>query len=101
MTIPKAEVRSLTEFEEEGEALTFSYAIPGLSRFRVNTFKQRGETLDRLPRDPLRDPLVPDISGAGRVPASEVLVVTGRVAGPLQSWHILRTTRALSICSVD
>src|SRR6188474_3403697 len=36
-----AEVRSLTEFEEAGEA-DFSYSIPGLSRFRVNTFKQRG-----------------------------------------------------------
>jgi twitching motility protein PilT len=36
-----AEVRSVTEFEADGEA-DFSYAIPGLSRFRVNTFKQRG-----------------------------------------------------------
>jgi twitching motility protein PilT len=36
-----AEVRSLTEFEEEGEA-DFSYAISGLARFRVNAFKQRG-----------------------------------------------------------
>ncbi|MGA8746986.1 MAG: type IV pilus twitching motility protein PilT [Solirubrobacterales bacterium] len=36
-----AEVRSLTEFEEDGEA-DYSYAIPGLARFRVNTFKQRG-----------------------------------------------------------
>src|SRR6476620_7692051 len=36
-----AEVRSLTEFEECGEA-DFSYAIKGLSRFRVNAFKQRG-----------------------------------------------------------
>ncbi len=36
-----AEVRSLTEFEEEGEA-DFSYSISGLARFRVNTFKQRG-----------------------------------------------------------
>ncbi len=36
-----AEVRSLTEFEQAGEA-DFSYSIPGLSRFRVNTFKQRG-----------------------------------------------------------
>jgi twitching motility protein PilT len=36
-----AEVRSLTEFEEDGEA-DFSYSIPGLARFRVNTFKQRG-----------------------------------------------------------
>jgi len=36
-----AEVRSMTEFEECGEA-DFSYAIKGLSRFRVNAFKQRG-----------------------------------------------------------
>jgi len=36
-----AEVRSLTEFEECGEA-DFSYSIKGLSRFRVNAFKQRG-----------------------------------------------------------
>src|SRR3954465_11907231 len=36
-----AEVRSLTEFEESGEA-DFSYSVPGLSRFRVNVFKQRG-----------------------------------------------------------
>ncbi len=36
-----AEVRSLTEFEEDGEA-DYSYAIPGVARFRVNTFKQRG-----------------------------------------------------------
>ena len=36
-----AEVRSVTEFEEAGEA-DFSYSVPGVSRFRVNTFKQRG-----------------------------------------------------------
>src|SRR6187200_1866749 len=36
-----AETRSLTEFEECGEA-DFSYSIKGLSRFRVNAFKQRG-----------------------------------------------------------
>ncbi len=36
-----AEARSLTEFEEEGEA-DYSYAIPGVARFRINTFKQRG-----------------------------------------------------------
>ena len=36
-----AEARSLTEFEEDGEA-DFSYALPGVSRFRVNAFKQRG-----------------------------------------------------------
>jgi twitching motility protein PilT len=38
-----AETRSLTEFEEAGEA-DFSYSIPGVSRFRVNAFKQRGST---------------------------------------------------------
>jgi twitching motility protein PilT len=36
-----AEVRSQTEFEADGEA-DFSYSIPGVSRFRVNAFKQRG-----------------------------------------------------------
>src|SRR3954447_7921899 len=36
-----AEVRSLTEFEEWGGAV-FSYSVSGLSRFRVNVFKQRG-----------------------------------------------------------
>src|SRR5258707_2801779 len=36
-----AEARSQTEFEEAAEA-DFCYSIPGLSRFRVNTFKQRG-----------------------------------------------------------
>src|SRR4051795_9915278 len=38
-----AEVRSQTEYEEAGEA-DFSYSIPGVSRFRVNTFRQRGST---------------------------------------------------------
>jgi twitching motility protein PilT len=36
-----AEPRSLSEFESEGEA-DFSYALPGVSRFRVNVFRQRG-----------------------------------------------------------
>jgi twitching motility protein PilT len=36
-----AEARSRVEFEEDGEA-DFSYALEGVSRFRVNTFKQRG-----------------------------------------------------------
>jgi twitching motility protein PilT len=35
--------RSQNEFEADGEA-DFSYSIPDLSRFRVNTFKQRGTT---------------------------------------------------------
>jgi twitching motility protein PilT len=33
--------RSLSEFESDGEA-DFSYALPGVSRFRVNVFRQRG-----------------------------------------------------------
>src|ERR1700761_2807968 len=36
-----AEPRSVSEFEADGEA-DFSYALPGVSRFRVNVFKQRG-----------------------------------------------------------
>jgi twitching motility protein PilT len=38
-----SEARSQAEFESDGEA-DFSYAIAGLSRFRVNAFKQRGTT---------------------------------------------------------
>jgi twitching motility protein PilT len=36
-----AEPRSLSEFETDGEA-DFSYVLPGVSRFRVNVFRQRG-----------------------------------------------------------
>jgi twitching motility protein PilT len=36
-----AEARSVAEFEEDGEA-DFSFALEGVSRFRVNVFKQRG-----------------------------------------------------------
>src|SRR3954452_6901390 len=38
-----AESRSVTEFQEAGEA-DFSYALPDVSRFRVNAFRQRGTT---------------------------------------------------------
>jgi twitching motility protein PilT len=38
-----SEARIREEFERDGEA-DFSYAIPGLSRFRVNAFRQRGST---------------------------------------------------------
>src|SRR5688572_13406528 len=34
---------ALEEFERVGEA-DFSYQVPGLSRFRVNAFRQRGST---------------------------------------------------------
>jgi twitching motility protein PilT len=36
-----AQERSQEEFDEEGEA-DFAFAIPGLGRFRVNAFRQRG-----------------------------------------------------------
>src|SRR3954452_8384326 len=38
-----AETRSVTEFEEAGEA-DFSYSLRDVSRFRVNAFRQRGST---------------------------------------------------------
>jgi twitching motility protein PilT len=38
-----AEARSVAEFKEAGEA-DFSYALPEVSRFRVNAFRQRGTT---------------------------------------------------------
>ena len=37
-----ADEHHLTEFEEAGE-VDFSYELPGVSRFRVNAFRQRGE----------------------------------------------------------
>ena len=36
-----ADQNHLTEFEEHGE-IDFSYELPGVSRFRVNAFRQRG-----------------------------------------------------------
>jgi twitching motility protein PilT len=38
-----AEPRSVAEFEADGEA-DFAFALPDVSRFRVNVFKQRGAT---------------------------------------------------------
>ena len=37
-----ADEHHLTEFEEAGE-VDFSYELPGVSRFRVNAFRQRGD----------------------------------------------------------
>ena len=37
------EAEKLDEFDREGE-VDFAYAIPGLARFRVNAFRQRGST---------------------------------------------------------
>ena len=37
-----ADQTHLTEFEEEGE-VDFAYELPGVSRFRVSAFKQRGD----------------------------------------------------------
>ena len=39
--LEKADKRLWREFEEEGE-VDLAYSIPGLSRFRVNAFRQRG-----------------------------------------------------------
>jgi len=36
-----AKEQGIAEFEEEGE-VDFSYSVPGLARFRVNAFRQRG-----------------------------------------------------------
>ena len=36
-----SDASKLEEFEQEHE-VDFSYAIPGLARFRVNAFRQRG-----------------------------------------------------------
>ena len=44
----------LDEFSRESE-VDFSYSLPGVARFRVNAFRQRGLGLDGLPRDPLPD----------------------------------------------
>src|SRR5438045_8527552 len=44
----------IKEFENEQEA-DFAYAVPGLGRFRVNAFKQRGSTslvMRSIPMDP-------------------------------------------------
>ena len=45
----------LDEFERDGEA-DFSYSVAGVSRFRVNAFRQRGSTALALPRDSLPGP---------------------------------------------
>ena len=50
-----AEVRSLTEFEETGEA-DFAYSIPGFARFRVSRLQAAWLCFDRLPRDSIRHP---------------------------------------------
>ena len=46
---------TMKEFAEDGEA-DFAYQIRGVSRFRVNAFRQRGHGLDRDARDPLQRP---------------------------------------------
>ncbi len=51
-----AEVRSLTEFEEDGEA-DYSYAISGRRPLPRQHLQAARLDLDRLSRHPLRDPL--------------------------------------------
>ncbi len=52
--------RLLEEFEREGE-VDFSYAIPGLSRFRVNAFRQRGHISIALRAIPFQVRTVDDL----------------------------------------
>src|SRR5204863_512489 len=98
----------LAEFEENGE-VDFSYELTGVSRFRVNAFRQRGvisttHTLDSgdmiIPiidffpphlqqqarvmlastlKGAISQRLVPRIDREGRVAVSEVMVVTGPI----------------------
>ena len=53
--------RLLAEFETEGE-VDFSYAIPGLSRFRVNAFRQRGHISIALRAIPFQIRTVDDLA---------------------------------------
>ena len=52
--------RLLAEFDAEGE-VDFSYAIPGLSRFRVNAFRQRGNMSIALRAIPFQVRTVDDL----------------------------------------
>ena len=53
--------RLLAEFESEGE-VDFSYAIPGLSRFRVNAFRQRGHISIALRAIPFQIRTIDDLA---------------------------------------
>jgi len=50
----------LKEFEEKGE-LDFSYSIPGLTRFRVNAYRQRGTISVALRVIPTRVPSIEEL----------------------------------------
>src|ERR671919_954539 len=50
----------LAEFEEQGE-VDFSYELPGVSRFRVNTFRQRGATSIALRAIPFQVRTIDDL----------------------------------------
>src|SRR6266576_3797820 len=51
----------IKEFENEQEA-DFAYAVPGLGRFRVNAFKQRGSTSMVLRSIPIEAPRFEDLN---------------------------------------
>jgi twitching motility protein PilT len=55
-----AEEHHLNEFEEQGE-VDFSYELPGVSRFRVNTFRQRGATSIALRAIPFQVRTIDDL----------------------------------------
>src|SRR5262249_51589155 len=71
----------LLEFEENGEA-DFSYAIPGVSRFRVNAFRQRGSisiALRAAPCQvrPLDASALPGVCGRRAEEPRGILLLTG------------------------
>jgi twitching motility protein PilT len=55
-----ADDRHLTEFDEHGE-VDFSYEIPGVSRFRVNAFRQRGDVSIALRAIPFQVRTIDDL----------------------------------------
>ena len=69
------------EFERDGEA-DFSHAVPGVGRFRVNAFKQRGNVSIVMRFIPLEIPLLEDLNlpaVVGRLAHEErgIILVTG------------------------
>lgn len=73
--------RDMAHFVKTGDD-DFSFSVPGLARFRVNTYRQRGSmaAVIRLVSFDIPDwkQLLPDVSG-GMIPACEILQVNNAV----------------------
>src|SRR5438093_12494498 len=61
-----ADQDTLAEFSENGE-IDFSYEITGVSRFRVNAFRQRGSVSIALPAIPFQGRTIDDLGLPGVV----------------------------------